>query len=88
MLKNKQPDEVQRVQHIPGGHAQMVHMAEPPLVASEAAHFLKISLRNLYELCKTGDIPCYRKRPRGTWRFFASELTDWIKSMPNTKKRR
>ena len=52
--------------------------SDAPMGITEAAAYLGYSVGYLYKLTSSKDIPC--NKPRGTLRFYRSELDEWIKS--------
>lgn len=57
----------------------------PPLDAKEAASILKMNSRTLVQWARCGYVPAHPlgEGKRRIWRFFESELMEWVRSREN-----
>jgi len=62
----------------------------PPLDAKQAASILKMNSRTLLHWARRGYVPAHPlgEGKRRIWRFFESELLEWIKTRENDYARR
>ena len=58
---------------------------DPPLSAKEAALILKMNSRTLVSWARCGQVPAHPlgEGKRRLWRFFESELLQWVKTREN-----
>ncbi len=59
--------------------------ANPPLDAQEAASVLKMNSRTLVRWARCGYVPAHPlgEGKRRIWRFFESELLEWVETQQN-----
>lgn len=57
---------------------------DSPMLASEAAQYLRMSKYRLYELVRRNQIPYHK--PAGKLYFYPSELDEWIRSKTDKNK--